>query len=957
MNTSQRLLLGAVGAITVVVFLVSSAYAQAPPTQNSDETLAEVVVTGSRVTRTGFTAPTPTTVVGAAEIELRAANSVGDTLNELPGFRATSSPTTNTVFPTNGIAQTHADLRGLGSVRTLSLLNGRRHVATAATGQVDLALIPSILVERAEVVTGGASAAWGSNAVAGVVNLILKNNLQGIETTAQYGISGQSDDQNWKLGIAAGTGFSGNRGHFIVGGEYSDSEGVAPMAIRKWNKDRGSVDNTWVGGVPPANGLPARIYTDNWRWGNMASGGLITGLPLGPPNPAAQALLGLTFNPDGSVRPFQFGQRFGSTMIGGETFALPQLSPGLKSPIKRYSALSRVEYDLTDSLNAFVEVSLAEVEANITAAAPRDFGASGRPIPPAGAPFAAVTGTVIARTENPYMPATLRNQMTAAGISAVFLGRYNDDLGYFNMIVPNQTQRYVFGLDGGLGGKGNWKWDAYYQYGRNEEKTHSTNRRIDSFWQQAIDVVDDPTIAGVQPICRSTIANRTNGCVPFNIFGSGASTQAARDYVTEDGFILTRATQKVAAANLNGELFQLNAGPVVLATGVEWRTEDLFQDADSLAKDINQVSAFFIPTNGSIDVKEVYAELVTPLVKDAAFAKGVDLSLAGRYTDYSTSGGVPSWKVGVSWDVNNQLRFRGTVSRDIRAANIAELYAANTRVPFLPVDKILGRPSGFAVALVGGNPNLEPELGTTYTGGVVFQTEGRALRTSVDFYRIEIKDQIVALGGQEVIDRCALNLTSTYCSQIQRNPLTQSIESVISPNVNLIGFLTSGVDVELAYARPLSIIPGQIMIQAFANYTHELTRIDELGKIDRSNQPGLGFGGTIGVPRWQGNVTLIYKRGGYSGSVQTRIVKGGEIDTLAIPGTATSANVYTVPTGYLWNLTSSYDFKSGLGGAKRFQVFGLVDNVLDAEPPFPISQSPYYDAIGRTYRVGVRLKY
>ncbi len=269
------------------------------------------MVTASRVARSGFTAPTPTTVLDAVEIERRAPLSIGDTLNELPAFRQTSSPTTNTVFPTNGIAQTHADLRGLGSVRTLALVNGRRHVATATTGQVDLSLIPTILVERAEVVTGGASAAWGSNAVAGVVNLILKNRMQGFETTAQYGISERGDDENYMFGVAGGTSFAGERGHFMIGGEFSDSEGLAPMAIRGWNEDRGSVDNTWVNGVQPANGLPARIFTNDWRWANMASGSVITGLPLGPPNPAAQALLGLTFNPDGSTRPFQYGQRFG----------------------------------------------------------------------------------------------------------------------------------------------------------------------------------------------------------------------------------------------------------------------------------------------------------------------------------------------------------------------------------------------------------------------------------------------------------------------------------------------------------------------------------------------------------------------------------------------------------------------------------------------------------------------
>ena len=332
----------------------------------------------------------------------------------------------------------------------------------------------------------------------------------------------------------------------------------------------------------------------------------------------------------------------------------------------------------------------------------------------------------------------------------------------------------------------------------------------------------------------------------------------------------------------------------------------------------------------------------------------MDLDLAGRYTDYSSSGGVTTWKAGLTWDVNNQFRFRGTVSRDIRAANVNELYAAQGLSVFFPIDRILGTPTSFANKLSSGNPNLEPEEATTYTVGVVYQSPGRTFRTSLDYYNIEIEDQIVSLNGQDIIDRCALGLLS-YCSQIHRNPEPfGQISSVDSPFVNLAGFRTSGLDFEVLYTHPLSVIPGEIVLQGLANYTQELVRIDEIGEVDRVGQVA---GLIAGVPDWLANVTLGYNLGGFSGSVQLRYVDGGPIDIQAKPGTDTSANVYTVPSGYLWNLAASYDFDSGLG-ASKVQIFGLIDNVTDENPPFPlVNNTPYYDPVGRTYRVGVRLKY
>ena len=476
---------------------------------------------------------------------------------------------------------------------------------------------------------------------------------------------------------------------------------------------------------------------------------------------------------------------------------------------------------------------------------------------------------------------------------------------------------------------------------------------------QAIDVVRQP---GQRPACLPLDSHQPDRWLravqhlrPRRLFRGGA------EYVRYDAWTHTEETQQVAAANLRGDLFQLSTGPVSLATGAEWRREELAQSADPvlLSGDTSVGTAFFNPVNGDLSVKEVYAELVTPLFKDAAFAKAVDLDLAGRYTDYSSSGGVTTWKAGLTWDVNNQVRFRGSVSRDIRAANVNELYAATTFSLAIIRDEIdTTKPPGFVTVRSSGNPDLDPENGTTYTGGVVFQSQSRAFRTSVDYFRIEMTDRIATVSGQDIVSQCKAdtdngNPTSAACNAIIRNS-AGAITDIYSPFVNIVGFRTSGVDFEASYTRQLSIIPGAISLRGLVTYTDELTTIDGSGReVDRAGQ--MGFGSGPGVPDWQANLSLAYDLGGFSGSVQARFFSGGEIDVLAIPGTATSANIYTVPSEYLLNLSASYDFDPGLGG-RKVQIFGVVDNVMDNHPPFPLSNSPYYDAIGRAYRVGVRLK-
>ena len=513
------------------------------------------------------------------------------------------------------------------------------------------------------------------------------------------------------------------------------------------------------------------------------------------------------------------------------------------------------------------------------------------------------------------------------------------------------------GLDGELG-TGSWNWDAYYQYGRNTvDESRTGNNRIMAKYREATDVVTNP--ANGQPICRSTLTNPTNACVPFNIFGVGTASAAAIAYTTGVGTLDNEQVQQVAAANLTGDLFNLPSGPISAAFGVEWRDETVEQVVDPISAAGGFEFTNNQPLSGAINVKEAYGELVVPILKDSSLGRALDLQLAGRYTDYSTSGPVWTWKTGLTWDLNGQVRIRGAVSRDIRAGNMTELFTNQAATPFVPIDRVLNVPSPLTAvsAVAGGNPDLEPETATTYTLGVAVQPDWLSgFRFSVDYYNIQIDDVITRVPGQTIIDRCALGLT-VYCGQIDRNPdpANAYITRVRNPFLNLNEFQTSGLDFELVYARPTDFLPwgGNFVVRALATYTHEFSTTDALGTIDRSGQLG-----GAGVPHWLGSATLTYNLANFSTAIQGRYIAGGNIDNLAIPGTSTSANIYTVPAKTIWSLSGSYDIVRS--EKAKVQLFGIVSNLFDSNPPMPfqpssINVSPYYDGIGRAIRAGVRI--
>jgi outer membrane receptor protein involved in Fe transport len=919
-----------------------------PPPASAE--VAEVVVTGSRVATAGFTAPTPVTVIGSAQLQEHAITNVADELNFLPAFRATTTPTPTTTnnFQING-GQNFLDLRGLSAPRTLVLMNGRRVVPSSTTGATNINLIPTIAIARTEVVTGGASAAYGSDAVAGVVNILLDNRYTGYKAEAQGGMTRYSDNKNYKFAAMAGTDFMGGRGHVMVAGEYYKDGGVGDASTRDWGRKRVQLVNN---GANATNGYAQRLIIGNVQQAGAYPGGLITSGPL----------KGITFLGNGQTGTFTYGSPiFQNSMIGGTEFPQTGLGFDLRAPVKRYALLAHLEYDLTDSIQAFSDLSYADT---------RSHGDSG---------YNTLTGDSTAgatplRVDNPYLPADVRARMQQLNLTSVPFGRVSNDLPKSGFSAQNDSLRIVVGLNGAIADFGlghNWKWDGYYQYGLNKTHNKQINGRIPSLVSLAGDPVT-VTAANVGAsglaigsiACRSTLTAPTNGCVPANFIGPGQVSAAAFDYFSADSLFALTNTQHVAAFNLQGEPFSTWAGPVAIAAGVEarWEKADATSDPLSTANLFN--GGNLQPINGESNVKEVYGEVVVPLAKGKPLFDSLEANGAIRYTDYSLSGGVTTWKLGATYQPIPDLRFRATRSRDIRAPNIGELFTRPTRVNTALINPYTRQNQTGTAAFLSGNPNLTPEIAKTWTAGGSYQPSWlRGFRMAVDYYSIEINNVIGQPTTQNIVDTCFIGGLPEYCALFDRDPVTNTLSNIRRPFLNQAQFKTNGWDYEIAYSRPL--LGGNLALRALGNYVANLTTVavQPGGPPVITEVSGMTSGNNnTGVPHWVWNVSANYSWGPWSGTVQARYIQKSRFDNTFIgpndPSYRTSLqnsiNDNTVPAYVLWNLFGQWKVTD------KIQVFGAVNNLFDKAPPQSLTLNSYftfYDVIGRSYRAGVRYNF
>ena len=492
-------------ATTSLFALLSSgvAYAQAADAAANVDT---IVVTGTRLQATGFNAPTPVTVVGSEQIQQRAAGTILDALNDLPSFRNSSSVSSGS-RAAGSIGFNTVNLRGLGGARALVLLDGRRIVGYGGGGTVDTNVVPASLVDRVEVVTGGASAAYGSDAVAGVVNFVLKDRLEGIEGSYHHGFSQEGDNVEDSIQFAAGRSFAAGRGHVIFGYDFLDSDGVGPLYERDWGRREPGVLGFAAG--RPA-GVPATVITQNVEFATMTPGGLIVAGPL----------RGTAFGPNGVPYQFQFGNTVAGNFMTGSTANYGEQTQSfqpIKQPYQRHSALARVNFDVSDSLTVFAEAAVANNRAwSHTFTYQRE-------------------NNIVILRDNPYLPESVRQQMVGLNLDRITIGRVNNEYDGIRSRPVNQFYNGVVGARGKI--FGDWTWDTSWQHGETREKYRPFGQVLVANYNAAIYAVRAPNgqivcgpLATNPNLTAAQQAQVKPGCVPFNPFGENSPSSEALGY-------------------------------------------------------------------------------------------------------------------------------------------------------------------------------------------------------------------------------------------------------------------------------------------------------------------------------------------------------------------------------------------------------------------------------------------
>jgi outer membrane receptor protein involved in Fe transport len=947
-----------------------------PPTvaqaDMTTEDKSPIIVTGSRITRDGYSAPTPVSMLTEDDIQAQSPANISNFVSQLPAIQGSSAAATTTSSLSAGTAGiASVNLRSLGANRTLVLLDGQRSVASSATGLVDINTFPQALIERVEVVTGGASAAYGSDAVGGVVNFILKKDFKGLQLNADYGETTYGDGANYNFSATAGAMLMDDRLHVMGNVNYFNQEHI-PFIDRDWNNSGYNVipNPAYVAG----NGQPEFVVASQTGPNRVTPGGLVVSGPLrgtkfGLVNPntgfasVGQHVFGQSQTANAIAMQGGDWQEAGRGFVGSTS-----LEPGQE----RIGAYGRVSFEISPNVNVFASMSYNKMKLESNYLQPIN------------------NGNLTIRRDNAYLPASVGQQMNTLGLTSITIGTTNEGLPIGGAENERAVYRYV------IGGKGSfdlmnrdWNWDIYYQRGisRVNELLYGTWRT--SRINDATDAVFAPAgnSAGIPAgkiVCRTTLTAPTNGCIPLNRIGSNGQSQAAIDYILNDGAQparFQRLQQDVAAVTLSGELFDLPGGPAAIALGGEWRQEKIEGEVDPQFNTGWQYGNY-LENNGKYNVKEAFAELSLPVFT------GAEINGAGRVTDYSTSGVVATWKVGATWQPIDDIRFRGNISRDIRAPNLDELFAAGTGRS----NTILLRESGQPTRTVGyqqkatGNPNVKPEVASSWTvGAVLTPTFMPEFAFSVDLYRVKISGAIGSLAPQNIVDLCFINNDQSQCNNLKiardiSGRITNFDEILLFP-INFASQVNKGIDFETSYRTSLdrisSSLDGQLTLKASA--THYISnRID-----DTLNLPSQTVGqfsnsqfSTSGPPAWNYRLSAIYNSQRVTTALIGRGYTSGVLDNNAIICStncpASTTNNRTINTNFVGGaffLDASLAYRIPVGNSET-QIQLTVNNLLNRDPTLtpngPTGDSQFSrgqaslsvgDRLGRTFRLSARFKY
>lgn len=860
-----------------ISFALAATAANAQNTGAEPE-LDEVIVTGSRLPQIGLQSAAPVTVLDRAEIEATGATSVGELLRELPVATASAS---DTASRGNGGSATVA-LRGLSAVNTLVLVNGRRTLSNNEGGTVDLNSIPFEAVERVEVLQDGASAIYGSDAIAGVVNVIMRRDFDGLTLKGGYGTSSRSDLDNRELSATFGQ--DGEKGGFVFNASWREADGnfIADRPISRdpdWRAQGGRNFRDPLPVVAVVQGLPGfgqqeRVLREG----------------------VAQAASTADF------RAFSFPDTGDPLSVGndGINYWLYETSA---SDITQSNISFIGDHDVGGGVTAFIEASFNRRKSQ-GYLAPDYFGAVfGDP--------------VVLSANNDFNPFGVDLSVARTIGEQPLRGRRQSQ-------VTSDVARFVGGIEGEIGG---WTWDVSYNHQNLDQLTFTGEGVLRDRLLQAAGDSDDCRAAG-------------NGCVPINLLGGpGSITPEMLDFISADSYSSAKASMQSAVANVAGTLFAMPAGDVRMAIGTEFRRERYSLDNDRNAE-LNAFIARSVSPDAfppEREVKEVYAEVAVPLLKDMTAVQSLDLDLAGRYSRYNRFGSTSNPKVGLKWRPFDDLLVRSSWGTGFRAPSFAEAFGGQTRGFNTIVDPCAGpnfaslpgcggrqAPANTTGAFVvsGGNPDLEPEEADNLTVGLVFTPSFvPRLAVTLDYYRITKEAIIGSISRNFILAENAAN--GSYADRITRDPGNNSVIEIVATRANLLDQSIKGFDFGLQYETEENSI-GTFLFRT------DLTYLDTFEQSPAPGAPpvrrvGLYDDATGTLARLRGTARLGWERGGLMVSTAARYVGGVENNgSLLVDDEHLRADSY-----FQNDWTASYDFE----GAKT-KVTLVLENVFDEMPPF-----------------------
>ena len=943
----------------------------------------DIVVTGSRIARPEFEAPNPITSFNAANIQQSGNTNVTDFLLRVPALTGSLDSTQSAGYdatartPFGGAGVNELNLRNLGTNRTLVLVNGRRHVAgEPSTAAVDISAIPTDLIDRVDVLTGGASAVYGADGVSGVVNFILRRDFQGLAARGQIGVSQYGDGGNRFASVVAGRNFVDGRANVTLAYEFNDSDRLTNEQ-RKYllnGRRRYVVSNTADPNDDPL--VPDNVLIGDLRYAGESPYGAVD----------VNGDFFADFRGDGQV--YDHGSAVSFYEVGGDSTQAANYTGDLSPQIRRHAVNLLTRFDASDAAKLTVEGKFVQVDATT---------------------FYQFSGNYPATLsiDNPFMPLSIRRAAIAAGQTTVDSVRDNFDLGRRGERDRRRTYRGVADLTGRL--TDHASYDLSFTYGRTDVDIRKLNDRYGDRFTAALDVVTDPATG--RPTCRSTIdpaaaaalgatsftPGRTSGCVPLNTFGLNTADPAAIAFFRADYSSPARITQAVASGSLNGDFgqfFTLPGGPVQFAVGAEYRRETSRFDPNPLLAN-NRLFQFDEPggvqgVRGKFDVGEAFGELNVPLLKDVAFSQTLSVGAAGRYSHYSTIGDTRTYQFNGVYAPVRDLTFRGSYGQAVRAPNIGELFtptAASTNFIVDPCDlQLRNNGSQFraanCVALLRGlgvnpatyapvtgtgqgndgdgttfgsfqgNPNLRAETARTWTAGVVLRPHFLpGLTVSADWYDIRLKGAISTPQAQTITELCVdqPTLDNVFCQSLTRRQGTGKVTNYTVQPQNVSAFRTAGLDINIDYLLRTARL-GTFDLRLVGGY---LNRLDLIATPGADVEDDVDQAGPNGAkPRWnfvfsptwtRGDVTLAYTL-----RYVDRLRRFAKATTDAQPD-------YAAADLLRYHETWLSDLQAQLAVNDRYAFYAGVNNLTDQKPDEDAYDNPA-PSLGRFFYVGVKLR-